>query len=74
MTERFELIGAQQAKELAELKLHVQKIGYLMTDVALQKQRLDSQSERLNTIDRRMDEMRHGQGFIQHTADGEYGR
>lgn len=33
---------------------------------------LARQEERLNAIDRRVEDLRHGRGFIQHSIDGEY--
>lgn len=64
VTERFEMIGKQQAKEITEIKNEVRAFGVVLTDVAVQKTRLDSQGERLNLLDRRYDELRHGEGFV----------
>jgi len=64
MATRFELIGATQAKEISEIKNEITAMRTLMTAVAVQKERLDSQAERLNLLDRRYDELRHGEGFV----------
>lgn len=64
MTERFELIGKQQAKEITELKTEVKALSNVMTLVAVQKERLDSQAERLNLLDQRYEDLRHGEGFV----------
>ena len=64
MTERFELIGQRQADEISELKRAVGRFGDVLTDLAVQKNRLDGQAERINLLDRRYEELRHGEGFV----------
>lgn len=64
MTERFELIGQRQADEISELKRAVGRFGDVLTDLAVQKNRLDSQAERINLLDKRYEELRHGEGFV----------
>jgi len=64
MAARFEFIGEQQSKEISELKLQVVKIGDLMTNVAVQNERLDAQAKRINLLDQRYEELRHGEGFV----------
>lgn len=64
MATRFELIGAAQATEIAGLKNEMMEMRRLMTTVAVQKERLDSQAERLNLLDRRYEELRHGEGYV----------
>ena len=64
MATRFELIGTTQAKEISEIKMEISAMRTLMTTVAVQKERLDSQGERLNLLDKRYDELRHGEGFV----------
>ena len=46
------------ALDMQEVQGEIKKIGELMTAVAVQDARLDSLSERINTIDRRYDEIR----------------
>lgn len=70
-TQKFEMIGAQQAKEITQLQASVEKVAIgqnrmeeLITKVALQGQRLDNQAERINMLDKRIDELRRGEGLI----------
>jgi hypothetical protein len=44
--------------DMQEVQAEVKKIADLMTAVAVQSVRIDSISERINTIDRRYDELR----------------
>lgn len=72
---RFETSLTLQAKDVIDLKTDVKKIGELMTTVAVQNQRMDGMSERLNMIDKRFDELRHGEGWVTHkrtSVEGEY--
>ena len=46
-----------EALAVSELKEDVKVINRLLTDVAVQKSRLDS-------MDKRIDELRHGEGFV----------
>ncbi len=64
MATTFELIGKQQAKEISEVKVEVRELGKMVTDLAVQKTRLDNQAERLNLLDKRYEELRHGEGFV----------
>lgn len=45
-------------REISELKYTMQTFAAVLTDLAVQKTRLDTQAERLNIIDRRVDDMR----------------
>lgn len=63
-TERFELIGKQQAKEISELKNNFEKFGGILIEMALQKERMDNQGVRFNLIEQRLHEMAHGRGFV----------
>jgi hypothetical protein len=42
----------------------MEKFSAALTELAVQKSRLDSQGERLNLMDRRYEELRHGEGFV----------
>src|SRR5215467_10436832 len=53
MAARFEFIGEQQSKEISELKLQ-----------AVKNERLDAQAKRINLLDQRYEELRHGEGFV----------
>jgi hypothetical protein len=65
ITERFEMIGQQQATEITALKLSVEKLSLLMTEVALQKQRLDTMDRRQELMDKRYEDLRRGVGKIE---------
>jgi len=64
MATTFELIGKQQAKEISEVKSEVRELSKTVTELAVQKTRLDNQAERLNLLDKRYEELRHGEGFV----------
>lgn len=72
---RFETALSSQAVDVVDLKNDVKKIGELMTTVAVQNQRLDSINERQNLFDKRLDELRHGEGWVTRrrtNLEGEY--
>ncbi len=60
--------------EIADVKKEVSKIGQILTQVAVQNERMDNMGQRMNMMDRRYDELRRGQGFIKGQAgiDREY--
>lgn len=62
--------------EISELKKEISKIGQILTQVAVQNERMDNLGSRLNLMDRRYDELRRGQGWITGhkgpVLDGEY--
>lgn len=64
IAQNVETAIAAQVKEITELKVTVSAIGRLMTDVALQNQRLDTHDKRIDNLDRHFDELRHGEGLI----------
>ncbi len=64
MATRFEIIGDTQAREIGSIKDEIIAMRALMTAVAVQKERLDTQAERLNLLDRRYEELRHGEGYV----------
>lgn len=57
VTERVENMLATQTKELTELKEETKKVGTILTTLAVQEQRLD-------LLDARYEELRHGEGFV----------
>jgi DNA repair ATPase RecN len=61
---KTEAILQAQNEAMGELKEDIKVLNKVVTEVALQSQRLDQITERINTLDRRQDEMRHGKGFI----------
>jgi hypothetical protein len=60
--------------DMAAVQNEIAKIGQLMTQVAVQKERMDSLGAQLNRLDIRYDELRHGSGFVRGAAgiDREY--
>lgn len=61
---KFESIGKQQATEIRELKDAVKVVAELMTNQALQTQRMDNMSARLNRTEQLIDDLRRGEGMI----------
>ncbi len=62
-TQRVEAAMTQQGHEINSLRDEIKTLSKLITEVALQGQRLDMQDKRLDTLDRRYEELRHGEGF-----------
>jgi hypothetical protein len=56
VTTRVEEAIKSQADDIADLKADIKVVSKLLTEVAVQKTRLDS-------MDKRIDELRHGEGF-----------
>jgi hypothetical protein len=52
------------SRDIIDLKHDVRDLNKLMTAVAIQNQRIDNFTERLNIIERRYDEIRRGEGLI----------
>lgn len=61
---KFELIGTQQAGEISELKKQVEGLGKIITAMAVEKTRLDGHADRLNRVEKQLDELRHGEGYV----------
>lgn len=60
-----QLIDSKIFKEdIVEIKSDLKILNKVITDLAIQSSRLDSHVERLNRMDRRMDDFSHGRGFI----------
>lgn len=51
-------------KEITELKEVAKSLAMIITAQAVQTVRQDSQGERLNILDKRVEDLRHGEGFI----------
>lgn len=60
--------------QLAEMKIELSEFRKAMTKLAVQDERMNGISMRLNTLDQRYDEIRHGKGFVRgpHGIDKEY--
>lgn len=54
----------QQAKYLKDVQDELKELRKIVTDVAVQKSRLDAQDQRLNEHGRMMEDLRRGEGFI----------
>lgn len=74
-TTTFTLIGSQQAKEISEMKVALDKMEAAVTAIALYDFKLTSLVVRMDTADKRvddrfarneamLDELRHGRGII----------
>lgn len=74
-TTKFEVIGTQQALEIRELKLSVDKMETAVSAIAVQDVKIVALMERMNTADSRVDErfkrletlvddLRHGKGLV----------
>lgn len=55
--ERIEMTLSMQARDIADLKEETKKVGEVLMTIAIQKQQLE-------IIERRIEELRHGEGFI----------
>lgn len=51
-------------KEITELKEVAKSLAVIITNQAVQTVRQDSQGERLNILDKRVEDLRRGEGFI----------
>lgn len=60
----FEVIGRQQAQEIADLKDEMKQMNVLITQVAVQKAEMASMQEQISLLTRWYDELRHGRGFV----------
>lgn len=60
--------------QLEEMKREFVEFRKAMTRLAVQDERLNGISQRLNTMDTRYDELRHGRGWVQESGgiDREY--
>lgn len=51
--------------DITDIKMDLKTLNKVITDLAIQTTRLDTQGERINRLDARIDELRHGKGFIE---------
>lgn len=51
-------------EDISDIKIDLKGLNRVITELALQNQRLDNFTERLNRMDIRLDEFSHGKGFI----------
>jgi cupin superfamily acireductone dioxygenase involved in methionine salvage len=59
-------------EDIIEIKSDLKTLNKLLTDVALQKQGMDYQGQMIAALQRDVQEMRRGRGFIQRDLVGEY--
>lgn len=62
--QKLQMAVTTSLSEITELKQEVSKIGNLLTQVAVQNERLDNMGQRMNMMDHRYDELRRGQGYV----------
>ena len=55
-TERFEQVGTQQAAEIGQLKIAIEKMGALAVVTARQDERMNAMDQRMLTQGQRLDE------------------
>lgn len=63
-TNKFELIGAQQAMEIKELKEGVQELQKLVIANAVFDTKMQTVNSRLDRMEAQMEDLRHGEGFV----------
>lgn len=54
----------QMQKEITELKEVAKSLAVIVTQQAVASVRMDTQGERLNILDKRLEDLRRGEGFI----------
>lgn len=53
-------------REITELKEVAKSLAVIITQQAVQSVRMDTQGERLNILDKRLEDLRRGEGLITH--------
>ncbi len=53
-----------QGSEIKELRSEMKQFGAILTQMAVQKERIDMLLERVQLLDDRYEELRHGEGFV----------
>jgi hypothetical protein len=61
---RFAESIANMQEEIKQLKDVTKELSVIVTQQAVATVRMDSQGERLNILDKRLEDLRHGQGFV----------
>jgi cell division protein FtsB len=54
-----------RAEQVSEMQKEIKSMADVIARLAVQTSRLDSLSERFNTLDARIEEMRHGRGYVE---------
>jgi hypothetical protein len=63
-TQRFETAVSMQGRQINMLQADVRELNKLMTEVAVQATELNSIRARIDLMDKRYEEMRHGEGYV----------
>lgn len=71
-TERFELVGQEQAKEITELKDAVKAVAAAQSASISDRAQIVNQGAQLVELRREVNLLRMGRGFIQGAVDGEW--
>lgn len=64
VTQRVEMSLDTQNKAISGLQDDVKELNRVVTSVALQGQRIDTLGARIDLLDKRYEEIRHGEGFV----------
>ncbi len=63
-------------KEIAKMQHELQSLSQVITQQAVQAERLNEQSRRMNMLEQRVEDLRRGRGYVQErhneTVDREY--
>lgn len=71
---RFEMVGNQTQKEIAELKTNVSELQKVITVQAVSTRMIENLQDELKELRGEVKDLRRGKGFIQEAIDGEYPR
>jgi K+/H+ antiporter YhaU regulatory subunit KhtT len=52
-------------KQISNIQEELKALGKIMTQMAVQTTRIDAISQRVNLLDQRVDDLRHGKGIVQ---------
>lgn len=61
---RFEMVAERQAGDIKELKMDIKVMAEATLKLALQEERMLSISSRVTLMEKQIDDIRHGEGFI----------
>ena len=61
---KFEEVGKNQHEDISEIKTEMKAMTKIMTKQALIDERIAALSVRMTLLDKSVDELRHGEGFI----------
>ena len=64
LMEKFEQIANMQTRELAELKNEMVQMRGAVMQIAVQDQRISTLASRVDTFDKRLYDLSHGEGFV----------